>query len=506
MYVKAAGYNFVALNEQAQTGSSSSIIDLQDGSGATGSTTVTAVGDGWWRIGWSPTASFGSPVFLTVVALPISGVNPNSYTWAGDGTSGIYIFGAQLSDSASVDPYVYQPVAAPASTAYYGPRFDYDPLTLAPKGLLIEEQRVNLLTFSEQFDNATVWGPLRASILANTIIAPDGTLTSDKFVEDTSANTHLLNRILGNPLSSGTYTYSIYAKNDGRRYLQITLIIDPASTNARYAVMFDLQTGTVSSTAENNSPTSTSNSITSVDNSFYRCTVTVGNPSGLRVDVQHSLSNISVANASGIAYTGDGTSGIFLWGAQLEVGAFATSYIPTVASQVTRAADNASMIGNNFARWYNVNNGSLYMEWVETFNSAAFAGNSGGVSLNANSNTPCFEIIPRTSDISASARGIGGGATSTIGSLPSASRNAGTSYKAAMAFSQNPLGNVADFSLNGTAFPSNTLLTANSMVGINQLEIGKQVTSGTTIGTRCFKRVAYYSRKLAATELQSITS
>jgi hypothetical protein len=186
--------------------------------------------------------------------------------------------------------------------------------------------RRNLLTYSEQFDNAA-WSTVRASVTANATMAPDGATTADKVVEDTTAgNTHLFNRLLGNPLGAGTYTYTAYLKQAGRRYSQITLIIDPASTNIRYAVMFDLQDGVVTTTASVVSPTATAHSITSIGDGWYRCSITIGNPSGLRIDKQLSLSNTAAANASGVNYDGDGTSGVFIWGAQLELGSTPTTY------------------------------------------------------------------------------------------------------------------------------------------------------------------------------------
>jgi hypothetical protein len=63
-------------------------------------------------------------------------------------------------------------------------------------------------------------------------------------------------------------------------------------------------------------------------------------------------------------YTGDGTSGLYLWGAQLEVGAFPTSYIPTIGSTRTRAADNASITGKNFSSWYRQDEGTVLIDTI----------------------------------------------------------------------------------------------------------------------------------------------
>lgn len=101
---------------------------------------IIASGNGYYRcsITTSPVSTSLTPEFHAVAA-------NNGISNTGDGTSGIYIFGAQLSDSASLDPYVLNAAATPTAAAYYGARFYYDPVTLAPKGLLIEEQRANLL-------------------------------------------------------------------------------------------------------------------------------------------------------------------------------------------------------------------------------------------------------------------------------------------------------------------------------------------------------------------------
>jgi len=124
-------------------------FDLVNGVTAVGAgsitSSITAVGDGWYRcsITATATASASSGLQIRISSALTTGAG-NSYQ--GDGTSGIYLWGAQLSDSGTVDPYVYNGGSAViASAAYYGPRFDYNPVTLAPLGLLIEEARTNLL-------------------------------------------------------------------------------------------------------------------------------------------------------------------------------------------------------------------------------------------------------------------------------------------------------------------------------------------------------------------------
>ena len=96
-------------------------------------------------------------------------------------------------------------------------------------------------------------------------------------------------------------------------------------------------------------------------NGWYRCSVTVVADSTIGVAFQ-----IYAATANGTTrtpvYIGTGANAFYIWGAQLEAGAFPTSYIPTVASTVTRAADVASITGTNFSSWYNQSEGTYYAE------------------------------------------------------------------------------------------------------------------------------------------------
>jgi hypothetical protein len=137
------------------------------------------------------------------------------------------------------------------------------------------------------------------------------------------------------------------------------LLLPSAQFGANIRVSVNLATGAV---ATSGSPTATS--ATAVGNGWYRISVTASATATGSATIQVRLTND--ANAGISAYTGDGYSGIYIWGAQLEAGAFPTSYIQTVASQVTRVADAASMTGANFSSWYNQAEGSLYAEAAST--------------------------------------------------------------------------------------------------------------------------------------------
>ena len=234
-------------------------------------------------------------------------------------------------------------VIAPTDT----PRFDHNPATGESLGLLVEEARTNLLLRSEEFDNA-YWSPSGSSITANNTTAPNGTITADLLIENSASSTHLVS-VGGKMLSGTTYTYSVYAKAAGRDWL----IMSPGSTWG-YG-WFNINNGTLGTLVDGGSnPTA---AINAVGNGWYRCSIT------LTAVANAGIQFLMVPSNGTVTYTGNGTSGIYLWGAQLEAGAFPTSYIPTTTATATRSADNVSVTGTNFSSWYNQTGGTFYTQF-----------------------------------------------------------------------------------------------------------------------------------------------
>jgi hypothetical protein len=177
----------------------------------------------------------------------------------------------------------------------------------------------NLLLWSEEFDNAS-WANARSSITSNTIVAPDGTLTGDKLVEDTTAtNTHIT-RPSSDPsyVTGTTYTYSVFAQAAERTFLQLRV-----SASASFSASFNLSTGVASQATAGTTP-----SVTNVGNGWYRCAVTFTATATATGATRIGL----MLNETTASYTGDGTSGIYLWGAQLEQSATVGEYIPTTST------------------------------------------------------------------------------------------------------------------------------------------------------------------------------
>lgn len=357
------------------------------------------------------------------------------------------------------------------------PRFDYDPVTLAPKGLLIEEQRTNLTTYSDQFDNAA-WTKTRSTVSANATTAPDGTTSADKLVEDTTAtSTHFVSRTSSIVISASTaYSGTVFIKSAERTIARLRIIIGGSA----FAAETNLTTGAISAVA---GEVPTSFSATSYGNGWWRIVVSGTSGAGTSGDIIIQLCNAAGSNS----YTGDGTSGLFIWGAQLEAGAFATSYIPTVAAQVTRSADAASMTGTNFSSWFNGTAGTFAINFDAFDRNGTIATVSDGTSSNRFVNYPAnstqLDII--TGGVNQGS--LGGGAISL-----------NTATKLAYAYATND----AALSLSGGAVVTDTSLTLPS---VNQMRLGASSGGGALLNGH-IQTLTYYNSRLSNTQLQALTT
>ena len=228
------------------------------------------------------------------------------------------------------------------------PRIDF---TDANGALLLEPQRTNLIAYSESFSNA-YWTKSGASITSNAAISPDGTLNADKLVEGTGTAVPIMTATL--PTSStGLHAQSFYVKADGRNFVAIS---NNSNGGSVFRCEFDLTTGTITWNGFGNTPT-----IEALADSWYKITgVNVSTTAGFGRNFSLEMSNVSVLSNTAVAYTGDGTSGIYIYGAQLEQGSYATSYIPTQGSAVTVVKDVCNNAGND--QVINSTEGVLYYE------------------------------------------------------------------------------------------------------------------------------------------------
>lgn len=224
------------------------------------------------------------------------------------------------------------------------PRFDYDPITLNCRGLLVEESRSNAFSFTEDF-NSWVKPQITVSTNVASPLAPNGTQTADKIIPNNVSTDHIINQ--ARTLTAITYTNSVFV-HAGEYNWFCLYGVSFANANA----FFNVATGTVGSVTGTGSPVAR---ITPAGGGWYRC----------ELSFTASASNVAYgyasASANGVTFlTGDGVKGVYTWGAQLEPGAFATSYIPRPdATAVTRNADVATITGANFSDWWQASKGGV---------------------------------------------------------------------------------------------------------------------------------------------------
>ena len=222
------------------------------------------------------------------------------------------------------------------------PRIDYT--NGSCPSLLVEPQRTNLLTYSEQFDDVDWLKFGSITVNSNTTISPNGTINADSLIPQSVNGTFAVAKVISKSTSPTSYTLSGYAKSSGYNYL--ILRIDQGDSNG-VAIAFDINTGVIS-TAGATSGTGwlfNNANIVNTQNDWFRFSIsfTTGSSSYLRSIIY--VSNLTGDGFAVPSYLGTGTSGVYIWGAQLEAGSYATSYVPTVATSVTRNADVISKTG-----------------------------------------------------------------------------------------------------------------------------------------------------------------
>lgn len=336
--------NYVVGSFNLGTGTISA-SNVGTGSGAVAS--IANVGDGWYRV--SVTGSIGSSLTTGRLVLRLAD-STGSIVYTGNGTSGIYLWGAQLEQASTVGEYI--PTTSAINSA---PRFDHNPTTGESLGLLVEEARTNLLLRSEEFGAS--WIPSNITVSPDAIVAPNGTLTADKAIATTTNGAHQLFQITSGT-SGVAYTTSFYVKAGEYNRFNFGPGNTAVGGDKIATINLSLSNPVVSQDAIFNS----SAFATPVGNGWYRvgATFTATATGTMTVAVLQTI----IDNAGSSSFAGDGTSGLFLWGAQLEVGAFPTSYIKNIDTVlgVTRAADVASITGTNFSSFYNQTEGTVFAQ------------------------------------------------------------------------------------------------------------------------------------------------
>jgi len=355
------------------------------------------------------------------------------------------------------------------------PRFDHDPTTLESLGLLIEEARTNLILRSEEFDNAS-WSKTRLNatpVIANDTVAPNGLTTADRLVEDNTTGAHLIQQT-PTIVNTTVYTLSIFAKVPPSNARTQFHLVGGATT--LYGKLFDLSAGTVATDQVSGVSDATSGTIKAYPDGWYRCSITFTSD-GTSGNMQVRLYN------GADSYLGDNASGIYIWGAQLETGAFPTSYIPTVASSVNRTADSASMTGTNFSSWFNALEGTF----VTGFNAPQADG--GGV-ISGTSNNYWY-MYRQSSTILRSFDNTNSISNTVAAMTPSTYIKASSSFSSAGRWQ----------TVNGTDLQTvvSPYPTAN-----NVLYIGSRAAASNYLNNT-IKYIHFFPKRVSSTELQAVS-
>ena len=357
------------------------------------------------------------------------------------------------------------------------PRVDYKDDS---KGaLLLEPSRTNLVTYSEDFSNA-YWTTLASgeNIVSNSVISPNGTLNADTLEGDgTSESVYVRNDVTLS--TSVDYTFSIFAKKGTNDFLAISAEGYSGATNT--LVIFDLNNGIVTSGTAN---------IEDYGNGWFRCSYTISiSTDGIgRFLIYNSYSDITRAFPTSSYANGQN---IYIYGAQLEEGSYATSYIPTQGSAVTRVRDICNGAGNN--QVINSTEGVLYAKLSFLTKDLA----TEAISLTNGSTSQRIVIYKWVSLNQIRVRVFKGGVqqvqlTKTVSDITSVS-------KIAFKYKQN------DFALwiNGQNV-ANTQI-GETPIGLNELGFNDDGSTGSLLSANV-KEVKLYNTALTDAELQALTS
>ena len=485
VYIKAAGVGYAMLLMVGGTTQRAVGFNLSTGAtyaeaiGGVSPPDISAaavdVGNGWWRCRMTWTADGQTTLRIQTD----SGTGTGSTT--GNGTSGIYLWGAQLEQSSTVGEYI-----PTTSTINSAPRFDHNPTTRESLGLLVEESRTNLVLRSEEFNDA-VWTKSNSSITANASVAPNGTLTSDKIIEAAAVGTKSIRQI-ANTTVAIIHTASCYLKASERSICAFE-IVDNGATGNGFSGYFNLSTGASSNVASFGNGSGATASIAPVGDGWYRCSLTgIANTSGtaLRFNVYTAVT------AGSVSYTGDGTSGIYIWGAQLEAGSFATSYIPTTTATVTRSADVASVSGSNFSSWYRQDEGTVFGDFTRTASTNTQQGRV--FSFSDGTNTNLLEIYQTGASNPAAQITV----TTLQAQWTTSNFTVGASTREVLGYQLNN----TNTSFNGSSETTDTVCTMP--IALTQARIGDRQDGVRTLnGT--IRRLTFWPTRLSNTTLQQIT-
>jgi hypothetical protein len=372
-------------------------------------------------------------------------------------------------------------------------RFDSNPITGEGIGLIVEEARTNALVRSEDLGNAA-WSKTNLTVTSNAVTSPSGALDGDTIIP--SATNTYKSLDIDITVSEGvTHGFSFFAKPAGYNFLVISQYVVNNGGDGGFCVV-DLANGTLTQSISTSiggfvflNKQSFANGWAKFSLSFVFNFI---NSSSLRfcpvpTSTPTILETVGTDHGRPI-FTGDGTSGVSLWGVQAEPGARPSSYIPTGASSVTRAADVVTLEEPHFSNIWNPSGGTFLINYTSP---------AAGINpiLSVDNNTTSNRIELYTSGTNQKFTVTSGGATQC--DLTTGTVAANTIYRLSAAYASNDFSSV----LNGAApvtAGTGTVPTAN------RLRIGSNQAGNFAVST--IARIAYYPNRYPNTQLRGLTT
>ena len=353
------------------------------------------------------------------------------------------------------------------------------------KGLLVEPAATNICLQSE--DITTTWTPFNATLTANATTAPDGNTTADKLNDDSGGGTGAVQVYQSITVSAGTkYTASVFLKADQLAFARLQANIYDGATGGFqfFGLSGDGTLGTASNLDDS--------SITKYPDGWYRCSITwtqgaADSSFDFVIRVADSISNATIDR--------DGTSSMFVWGAQVEEGPIATSYIPTTTASVTRVADDITQTGASSL--IGQTEGTLYVEvdwkltsgtsqWLLSVNDGTSANRM--LIYNASSGGGQLQMFAQANGVAQTGQGVSSTAYSGI-------------QKIAFAYAED------DFELyrNGSSISSDTTGSLAALATLTDIDLGQSNGAGDQANMH-IRAAALFTRRLTDAEAIALTT
>jgi hypothetical protein len=231
--------------------------------------------------------------------------------------------------------------------------------TFENEGFRVESQRINLFTSSNDF-LSTDWTKSQLNITPDAVIGPEGSTNASKISGTVISSAHFMSQYI-TATSGQTYVASAHFKEaDAGHYGVIRFQNSTAFVTA--GAVIDLSNGQVVSQTLSIPP-----KVFSLDDGWYRVEIAISAKASGNGEVL--LAETINSNVNSISYLGDGESGVYIWGAQLEEGEFATSYIPTDSSTFTRVEESFSTVDLTLSNALSSTSGSVYFDFYNVPNS-----------------------------------------------------------------------------------------------------------------------------------------